>query len=86
VSGAQLPPLAHGVFGALLVSSLYISLAFLFTLLALRLIRRGPGAPLLEAVWWRRINGSRPHSRRLKTCQTGSLSRRQSRACYVVLQ
>jgi len=31
VSGAQLPPLAHGVFGALLVSSLYISLAFLFT-------------------------------------------------------
>jgi cytochrome d ubiquinol oxidase subunit I len=57
VSGAQLPPLAHGVFGALLVSSLYISLAFLFTLLALRLIRRGPGAPLLEAEWWRRITG-----------------------------
>ncbi len=46
-SGAQLPPLAHGVFGALLVSSLYISLAFLFALLTLRLIRRGPGAPLI---------------------------------------
>jgi cytochrome d ubiquinol oxidase subunit I len=55
LSGAQLPPLARGVFGALLVSSLYISLAFLFALLALRLIRRGPGAPLLAASWWRRI-------------------------------
>ena len=39
LSGAQLPALEHGVFGTLLVTSLYISLAFLFALLALRLIR-----------------------------------------------
>jgi hypothetical protein len=32
-------------------------LAFLFTLLALRLIRRGPGAPLLSASGWLRICG-----------------------------
>jgi cytochrome d ubiquinol oxidase subunit I len=57
LSGAQLPALEHGVFGTLLVTSLYISLAFLFVLLALRLIRRGPGAPLLSASWWLRICG-----------------------------
>jgi cytochrome d ubiquinol oxidase subunit I len=57
LTGAQLPALAHGVFGALLVTSLYISLAFLFALLALRLVRRGPGAPLLSASWWLRICG-----------------------------
>jgi len=57
VSGAQLPPLAEGVFAVMLVSSLYISLAFVAVLLALRLIRRGPGAPLLDASWWRRLAG-----------------------------
>ena len=57
LSGAQLPALAHGVFGTLLVTSLYISLAFLFVLLALRLVRRGPGAPLLSASWWLRVCG-----------------------------
>jgi cytochrome d ubiquinol oxidase subunit I len=57
LSGAQLPALEHGVFGTLLVTSLYISLAFLFALLTLRLIRRGPGAPLLSASWWLRICG-----------------------------
>jgi cytochrome bd ubiquinol oxidase subunit I len=57
LSGAQLPALEHGVFGTLLVTSLYISLAFLFALLTLRLIRRGPGAPLLSAPWWLRICG-----------------------------
>jgi cytochrome bd ubiquinol oxidase subunit I len=57
LSGAQLPALEHGVFGTLLVTSLYISLAFLFVLLALRLVRRGPGAPLLSASWWVRICG-----------------------------
>jgi cytochrome d ubiquinol oxidase subunit I len=59
LSGARLPALEHGVFGTLLVTSLYISLAFLFVLLALRLVRRGPGAPLLSASWWLRICG--PH-------------------------
>jgi hypothetical protein len=39
------------------VTSLYISLAFLFVLLALRLVRRGPGAPLLSASWWLRACG-----------------------------
>jgi cytochrome d ubiquinol oxidase subunit I len=57
LSGAQLPALEQGVFGTLLVTSLYISLAFLFVLLALRLVRRGPGAPLLSASWWLRICG-----------------------------
>jgi cytochrome d ubiquinol oxidase subunit I len=57
LSGAQLPALQQGVFGTLLVTSLYISLAFLFALLTLRLIRRGPGAPLLSATWWLRICG-----------------------------
>jgi cytochrome d ubiquinol oxidase subunit I len=57
LSGAQLPALERGVFGTLLVTSLYISLAFLFALLALRLIRRGPQAPLIDASWWRRIAG-----------------------------
>jgi cytochrome d ubiquinol oxidase subunit I len=57
LSGAQLPALGHGVFGTLLVTSLYVSLAFLFVLLALRLVRRGPGAPLLSASWWRRVCG-----------------------------
>jgi cytochrome d ubiquinol oxidase subunit I len=57
LSGAQLPALQQGVFGTLLVTSLYISLAFLFALLTLRLIRRGPGAPLLSASWWLRICG-----------------------------
>ena len=57
LSGAQLPALEHGVFGTLLVTSLYVSLAFLFVLLALRLVRRGPGAPLLSASWWLRICG-----------------------------
>jgi cytochrome d ubiquinol oxidase subunit I len=57
LSGAQLPALENGVFGTLLVTSLYISLAFLFVLLALRLGRRGPGAPLLSASWWLRICG-----------------------------
>ena len=41
-SGAQLPALEQGVFGTLLVTSLYISLAFLLARLALRLIRRAP--------------------------------------------
>ena len=45
-SGAQLPAVEHGVFTTVLVTSLYISLAFLFALLSLRLIRRGPDAPL----------------------------------------
>jgi cytochrome d ubiquinol oxidase subunit I len=57
LSGVQLPALEHGVFGTLLVTSLYISLAFLFVLLTLRLVRRGPGAPLLSASWWLRICG-----------------------------
>ena len=57
LSGAQLPALEHGVFGTLLVTSLYISLSFLFVLLVLRLVRRGPGAPLLSASWWLRICG-----------------------------
>jgi cytochrome d ubiquinol oxidase subunit I len=57
LSGAQLPALANGVFGTLLVTSLYVSLAFLFALLTLRLVRRGPGAPLLSASWWLRICG-----------------------------
>jgi cytochrome d ubiquinol oxidase subunit I len=57
LSGAQLPALQQGVFGTLLVTSLYISLAFLFALLTLRLVRRGPGAPLLSASWWLRICG-----------------------------
>jgi cytochrome d ubiquinol oxidase subunit I len=57
LSGAQLPALEDGVFGTLLVTSLYISLAFLFALLTLRLVRRGPGAPLLSASWWLRICG-----------------------------
>jgi cytochrome d ubiquinol oxidase subunit I len=57
LSGAQLPTLSQGVFGTLLVTSLYISLAFLFALLTLRLVRRGPGAPLLSASWWLRVCG-----------------------------
>jgi cytochrome d ubiquinol oxidase subunit I len=57
LSGAQLPSLAHGVFATVLVTSLYISLAFLFALLSLRLILRGPDAPLIDSSWWRRPFG-----------------------------
>jgi cytochrome d ubiquinol oxidase subunit I len=57
LSGAHLPTLAHGVFATVLVTSLYISLAFLSVLLSLRLIRRGPGAPLIDSSWWRRLFG-----------------------------
>jgi cytochrome d ubiquinol oxidase subunit I len=57
VAAVQLPTLAAGVFTTLLVSSAYILLACLFVLIFLRLIRRGPGAPLLCASWWRRLSG-----------------------------
>jgi hypothetical protein len=36
----------------------YISLAFLFALLSLRLIRRDPDAALIDFSWWRRLFGS----------------------------
>jgi cytochrome d ubiquinol oxidase subunit I len=54
--GAQLPTLAAGVFGALSVISVYIALGFLFAVLILRLIRRGPGAPLISASWCQRLS------------------------------
>jgi cytochrome bd-type quinol oxidase subunit 1 len=57
VEAAQLPPLAAGVFATLLVTSVYILLGCLFVLTFIRLIRRGPGAPLLSASWWRRLAG-----------------------------
>jgi cytochrome bd ubiquinol oxidase subunit I len=57
VAAVQLPTLAAGVFTTLLVTSAYILLACLFVLIFLRLIRRGPGAPLLSASWWRRLSG-----------------------------
>jgi cytochrome d ubiquinol oxidase subunit I len=57
VAAAQLPPLAEGVFGTLLVTSVYVLLGCLFVLAFLRLIRRGPGAPLLSAPWWLRLAG-----------------------------
>jgi cytochrome d ubiquinol oxidase subunit I len=57
LEAAQLPPLAQGVFATILVTSVYILLACLFVLMLLRLIRRGPGAPLLSASWWLRLSG-----------------------------
>jgi len=60
VTGAQLPSLMDGVFGVLLMTAVYISLAFLAALLALRIIRRGPGAPLFDAWWWYRLSRSGP--------------------------
>lgn len=55
LQAAQPPSLAQGVFATLAVTSIYILLGCLFVLLFLRLIRRGPGAPLLSASWWRRL-------------------------------
>jgi cytochrome bd ubiquinol oxidase subunit I len=57
LEAAQLPSLAQGVFATILVTSVYILLACLFVLMLLRLIRRGPGAPLLSASWWLRLSG-----------------------------
>jgi hypothetical protein len=57
LSGAQLPALEHGVFATVLVTSAYISLAFLFALLSLRLIRRGRDAALIDFSWWRLLFG-----------------------------
>jgi cytochrome bd ubiquinol oxidase subunit I len=58
LQGAQLPPLATGVFGTLLITSAYILLGFLFMLMSLRLIRRGPGTPFISASWWQRLAGT----------------------------
>jgi cytochrome bd ubiquinol oxidase subunit I len=57
LAAAQLPPLAQGVFAAVLVTSMYMLLGCLFVLMMLRLVRRGPGAPLLSAGWWLRLSG-----------------------------
>jgi cytochrome d ubiquinol oxidase subunit I len=47
VEAVRLPSLAQGVFSTLFVTSLYAVLGCLFVVMLVRIIRRGPGAPIL---------------------------------------